>query len=254
MDALTLITAGFESWLEKRTSGSTVTQGLRLDVFTTSMRDTKPIAANLRQLVSGAQAPSSTDVAQRITDLTTPALVERTAPGQCRITDLGRRVLDAWRDLRVDNDDSVGELVRQVALVDHGIGAGTAVYVDAYRCWQEMLTLHPASEWFEDPLALYMVSYLNADEDGYNPWKAIAANRAALVGISDVAWNNWADNTTQPQGWAKTMGRKLIDPAQSAARRFAGRVTFCMALEARRLAVAGVDVPTAISGWEVPLA
>lgn len=255
MNALTLLTTGFEAWLEERTGpsrGSTVTQGLRLDVFTTSMRDTKPISADLHQLADGAQVPAASDVTQRITDLIPTALVERTKPGECRLTEFGTRVLADWTVLGVDNDQPIAELARQVVLVDRGIAAREEVYVDAYRCWSQMLSLGAAIDWFNDPLALYMVSYLNADEDGFNPWKTIVANQAVLVGIDAADWDAWADATPKPSGWQKSHGRKLLDAAQSLAARFVGRVTFCMALEAHRLASSGVDVATAIADWEVP--
>ena len=255
MDALTLLTTGFNGWLAKRTGpseGSSVTQGLRLDVFASSMRVTKPIAGVLKELAGGAKKPTSTDPGQVITDLVTTGLVGRADPGECRITELGTRVLARWTDLGVADKEPISELPRQVVLVDCGIAAGIAVYVDAYRCWREMLGLSPAADWFKDPLAIYMVSYLNADENGFNPWKTIVANRAKLVGIDPADWDAWADATPQPSGWNKTRGRKLIDAAKGFAARYAGRVTFCMALEARRLASDGIDVSTAISGWEVP--
>ena len=225
---------------------------MKLDVFTTSMRDSKQIAEHLRELREGALTVRHDDPNQRIADLNAAGLVHRTAPGQGELTDLGRVVLSGWETLGVDNGDSEDELARQVVLADAGIVAQDPKYLDAYRFWQEMLDRHPSGEWFEEPMALYMASYLNATEGGFNPWKAICLADAAIVGISQEEWISWAASTTKPQGWSKTVGEKLVNQAVDAARRYTGRVTFCMALQARLLAIEGADLRSVMSQWKIP--
>lgn len=92
MDALTVLT-GLSSWLVERTGPnetSRLSQGIRLDVFATSMRVTKQIPGNLKVLAAGGTLTGG-DVAQRITDLVPTGLVER-SDTSCVITDLGRRI------------------------------------------------------------------------------------------------------------------------------------------------------------------
>lgn len=184
MDAITLLTSAFDSWLVERTGpneNSRTTQGVKLDVFATSMRDSKPIAANLRELADGAATVTAPDVNQRITDLVGTGLVMR-ADGGCAITPVGRTVLERWRRLGVDTDATADELIRQTVLVDTGIRQGINAYVGARDFWAECVELHPAASWFSNADALYMVSYLNyTDSAGYNPWRLIQAARR-------VAW------------------------------------------------------------------
>jgi hypothetical protein len=255
MDAITLLTTAFDSWLVERTGpneNSRTTQGVKLDVFATSMRDSKPIAANLRELAEGATTVTAPDVNQRITDLVGTSLVTRT-DGGCSLTPLGRSVLERWRSLEVDTDATADELIRQTVLVDAGIRHGAHAYVAARDFWNECIELHPATSWFSNADAMYMVSYLNhTDSAGYNPWRVIQALRADVALVTGADWDTWAASTATPPGWSKTAGEKLVAAARSAASRYVGRVNFCMALEARRTALAGEDVTAAISEWNVP--
>jgi hypothetical protein len=140
-------------------------------------------------------------------------------------------------------------------MVDIGIQGGPPVYREAMAFWEELVELDPAEAWFGSPLAIYMVSYLNfMDSRGYNPWKHIATAGAQLVEVSADDWNAWADATVMPGGWGRTVGRKLITVVTDASNRSVGRVNFCMAMEARRLVVAGDDLAGTIGGWMVPSA
>lgn len=255
MHAITLFTDAFTRWLIERTGpneGSSTRQGVKLDVFATSMRDSKVIAANLRELDQGATTVTAPDVNQRITDLTATALVARTTGG-CEITEFGRQVLRRWEALGVDTGMTDDELIRQTALVDEGIRCGTPIYVNARDFWTECIDLHPALDWFGNTDALYMASYLNhIDRAGYNPWVVIRATGANLVQVTPADWDAWAATTPTPTGWTKSTGEKLVAAVRNAATRYVGRVNFCMALEARRLALAGEDLETAISTWVVP--
>lgn len=253
MDALTVLT-GLSSWLIERTGpneNSRLQQGIKLDVFATSMRVTKQIPGNLKALATGNPLTGS-DVAQRITDLVPTGLVERSGTS-CVITGLGRTVLSRWETLGVDNEDAKKELVRQAVLVDEGIRSGAPVYVGARDFWSELVTLHPAEQWFANPLALYLVSYLNTpDSKGYNPWAVIRAGGANMVDVTEAQWDAWATTTGTPSGWTKSAGVKLLDTAKSAATRYVGRVNFCMALEARRQALLGESIPVIAASWIVP--
>jgi hypothetical protein len=255
MDALTLFTRAMADWLVERTGpneGSRLSQGVRLDVFATSMRVTKQIPGNLQRLAAGAQLIGS-DVAQRITDLLPTGLVRR-SPAGAVITDFGRAVLGRWEAAGVAVDSDTGELLRQVILVDEGIAGGPPVYRLARSFWEEMTRVHPAEQWFSKPSALYLVSYLNLhDSHGYNPWVIIRAANATVLEASDAQWHSWAATTPTPAGWSKTSGEKLLAAVTSAATRYVGRVNFCMALEARRRATSGQDL-AAIVDWRVPYA
>lgn len=253
MDALTVLN-GLSSWLVELTGPnetSRLSQGVKLDVFATSMRVTKQIPGNLQELVTSGTLTGS-DVTQRITDLVPTGLVERSDTG-CVITELGRAVLARWQELGVDNEDADRELVRQAVLVDEGIRNGPPVYARARDFWSELVTLHPAEQWFANPLALYLVSYLNSsDSHGYNPWLLVRAGGASMVDLTDAQWDQWADTTDVPPGWTKKTGVKLLDAAKSAATRYVGRVNFCMALEARRRSLLGESIPLITANWVVP--
>lgn len=255
MDAIALFTGAFAQWLVERTGpneGSRTRQGVKLDVFATSMRDSKVIAGNLAELDHGAATVTAPDVDQRITDLAGTALVARTDTG-CAITPFGRAVLTRWQALGVATDQTDDELVRQTVLVDEGIRSGIPLYTKARDFWSQCVEVHSASAWFGNTDAIYMVSYLNqADGAGYNPWFVIRATDASVVDVSASDWDAWAVNTPQPPGWSKTTGEKLVAAVRNAATRYVGRVNFCMALEARRLALAGIDVGASISDWIVP--
>lgn len=255
MDAITVLTDAFTQWLTDRTGpneGSPVRQGVKLDVFATSMRDSKVVAGNLRELAHGASTVTAPDVNQRIVDLTATALIARTSTG-CAITPFGRAVLDRWNELGVDTDKTDDELVRQAILVDEGIRRRIPIYINARDFWAECVHLHPAVQWFANRDALYMVSYLNhKDGAGYNPWAVIRATGSNIVQVEAADWDAWAVTTAQPSGWTKSTGEKLVAAVRSAATRYVGRVNFCMALEARRLALAGENVTAAIATWVVP--
>ena len=257
MDALKLLTRDFDGWLRDRTShqkGARISQGVKLDVFATSMRDSKPITAHLRQ-IEGAGTVIHSDPTQRITDLNATGLVERTTPAQGRLTQFGTHVLAEWEHLGVDNERPECELARQVVLIDGGITFRQPNYLDAYSFWQEMLDLHPATAWFRAPIALYMVSYLNASAQGFTPWRTLHASGADVTGVSESAWQGWASGVKcVPVGWSKHPRHTLFDAASAAAKRYVGRVTFCMGLEARRLADPGVDLASELSTWMVPYA
>lgn len=256
MDALTLLTASFDAWLLERTgptASSPTRQGVRLDVFATSMRDSKVISANLHQLSDGATTVNATDVSQRITDLAATALVDRLDGGGCSLSAFGQATLGRWVALGVDDDTTANELIRQVVLVDEGISRSIPVYVNAQRFWGELVQLQPAEEWFGNTDALYMVSYLNhADSRGYNPWSLIKAASADLVAVSAADWDTWAGTTAVPPTWTKSVGAKLVTAVRGAAARYVGRLTFCMALEARRRALAGAAIGETIGSWEIP--
>lgn len=255
MDGLTVLTQGFSDWLVARTgpaASSPTRQGVKLDAFGTSMRDTKPVAANLAEVEAGG-AVTHTDPTQRITDLAGTGLVERDGVGGCTLTALGRAVLEEWRRLGVADADTGNELVRQTVLVDRGIALHPNGYGPAWTFWNELVQVHAPEDWFANPQALYMVSYLNyEDNQGYNPWTVIRAVGGSLLATTNAQWDAWAAATTTPSGWSRTCGEKLLAAVRQAATRYVGRVNFCMALEARRRAVTGLDVAASIKTWSVP--
>ncbi|MCP9837279.1 hypothetical protein KBY84_07195 [Cyanobium sp. N.Huapi 1H5] len=253
MDALKVLN-GFSSWLVERTGpneNSPTRQGIKLDVFATSMRVTKQIPANLEILAVGGSLTGG-DVVQRLTDLAGTGLVERVNASYI-ITDMGRAVLGRWQALNVSDEDPAKELVRQAVLVDEGIRGGPPVYRAARDFWKNLVEIHPAEQWFANPLALYLVSYLNfTDGRGYNPWTVIQLSGASVVDITDAQWEAWADSTGTPLGWTRTTGMKMLQAARGAATRYVGRVNFCMALEARRRVLRGELVSAVALNWIVP--
>lgn len=257
MNMLQAVTSAFDDWLAARTGAATnsrVRLGARLDPYGTSMRVTKQVSADLQNLRAGAPLTVG-DVTQRAADLGTAGLVKKTG-AHTYITAFGRAVLERWEQLEVADDVSEHELVRNVVLADEGLRRGVALYTRARVFWAELTELRAAEEWFGNPFALYMASYLNWDDEatGYNPWRVLRAVKADPLMPDLAGWNEWAKHTVKPAGWTRTRGEKFVSTVEGYATRYAGRVSFCMGLEARRRALLGEDLSTSISQWKVPVA
>lgn len=257
MNALQALTSAFDTWIVARTGTATnspVKLGARLDPYGTSMRVTKQVSADLQNLRAGMPLTVN-DVTQRTADLGAADLAEKTG-GNTYITAFGTAVLERWEQLGVADDLSEHELVRNVILADEGLRRGIALYSRARVFWAELVELRPAEEWFANPFALYMASYLNWEDEstGYNPWHVLRAVKADPLAPDLAGWQAWASTTVQPTGWPRTRGAKFVSTVEGYASRYAGRVSFCMGLEARRRALLGEDLATSISQWKVPVA
>ena len=257
MDALHALTSAFDDWLTVRTGAATnspVKLGARLDPYGTSMRVTKQVSADLQNLRAGTPL-TVVDVTQRTADLAAADLAEKTG-ASTYITALGSAVLERWEQLGVADDLSEHELVRNVVLADEGLRRGVALYTRARVFWAELVALRPAEDWFSNPFALYMASYLNWEDEasGYNPWRVLLAAKADPLTPDLAGWQDWASHTVTPAGWPRTRGEKFVSTVEGYATRYVGRVSFCMALEARRRALIGGDLSTSIAPWKVPVA
>lgn len=257
MDALQAVTSAFDDWLVVRTGAATnspVKLGARLDPYGTSMRVTKQVSADLQNLRAGTPLTVG-DVTQRTADLAAADLAEKSG-ANTYITALGSAVLERWEQLGVADDVSEHELVRNVVLADEGLRRGIALYTRARVFWAELVELRPAEDWFDNPFPLYMVSYLNWEDgaSGYNPWRVVRAANADPLAPGLAGWQQWAAHTVTPTGWPRTRGEKFVSTVEGYATRYVGRVSFCMALEARRRALLGDDLSTSIAPWKVPVA
>jgi hypothetical protein len=189
-------------------------------------------------------------------DLAAAGLAEKTGTNTY-ITALGSAVLERWEQLGVADDLSEHELVRNVVLADEGLRRGIALYTRARVFWAELAELRAAEDWFDKPFALYMASYLNWEDDttGYNPWRVLRAANADPLTPDLAGWQAWgAAHGVTPAGWPRTRAEKFVSTVEGYATRYVGRVSFCMALEARRRALLGHDLFTSIAQWKVPVA
>jgi len=257
MDALKALSSAFDDWLTVRTGAapnSAVRLGARLDPYGTSMRVTKQVSADLQSLRAGTPLTVA-DVTQRTSDLAAAGLVEKSGENTY-ITAFGTAVLERWEQLGVADDSSEHEIVRNVVLADEGLQRGIALYSRARVFWAELVEVRSAEDWFNNPFALYLASYLNWEDEstGYNPWRVLRAVKADPLKPDLAGWKEWADNTDTPPGWPRTRGEKFISTVEGYATRYAGRISFCMGLEARRCALLGYDLSTSVAQWKVPVA
>lgn len=238
---------GFKHWLDAITSSSKVEPGIRLYPFSTSRRSTAVMLPLLVQIDDG-QPLSVNDATQAVTDLRGTGLVTGQYPDQT-LTEFGVAVLALWRDLKIDNINTVDEVARCAALVRGGVEFGVRRYVDAYRFWCMLTESAPAEYWFTDIYTLCMPAFLDQpDTLGYNPFRVITALNDGGIGEA-AEWRQWAaDDTDEHFGAALT---KLLDRVK-ASHRVGGCRAFCRGMEAYRLAQYDPEsLQVTLRAWEM---
>jgi hypothetical protein len=223
----------FGLWLRAVASDDRVSQGVKLDPFATSARDSHAWAGWLRSIREGEPLPPRGGGGQQhVTDLIGAGVLVRDVTGAAALTTLGRSVLEEWEGLGIDDDTPLNEFPRCLVLAELGLREGTLLYRRAYAFWRELRTVYDAEALLQAPEQLYLASYLNQTAAGINPWDLIRT-----VGPSD---------SLSPLGWDSMNAASLSADSLSAlarlrervtgfASRPAGRRRFCQAMETLEL-------------------
>ncbi len=219
--------AAFRTWLSNLTAGPRIPPGTRLDPFVSSLRRSGGVSTKLERIEAGERPDG--DSTQAIADLSQMGLVARNTVGEVEITELGRSVLSQWRSLNIANNSLEAEVARCLILVRLAVALRVDLYIDMYEFWREVRAQYNAENLFRNPHGLYLLSYLNQEIEGFNPWTVIRATR---VNVPDHAELDWASLSGAPAladlGQATDeLARRITDSAN----RPMGRLAFCQAME-----------------------
>jgi hypothetical protein len=134
----------------------------------------------------------------------------------------------------------------------HASMHGVSTYLEMLRFWRELRGRYDSDELLGNPAFLHLVSYLNRDAAGYNPWRAIAAQPPAPIGDAHAAWAGFAGGLRLPG--AATAADDLWRRVDDGERRPFGRVNFCAAMELYLLGDAGKfnDIRSRLETWRIP--
>lgn len=246
-----LTATAFERWLVAVAGGAQIRQGRRLDPFVTSMRKFALVSPWLEAVELGGEPPQRGGGGGQATiDLRAAGLV--TTAGHTTLSDLGRECLAGWRAAEVANAEDEGELVRSLIAVIAGVRLGVPEYLEMVRFWKQLRVVYDADALLASPNWLYLVSYLNQERDGYNPWRAITVQEVNQPGDFDFEWATLAGRLTQPA--AMTAAQNLLGRVHDYGTRSFGRTEFCMAMELHSLAEARDfdSVTTRLRAWRLP--
>lgn len=246
-----LTAAAFESWVIRVAGTGVVRPGQRLDPFGTSMRRFSPVSAWLKVVEQGdALPPRGGSGVQIQTDLRGAGLLEVDPPET--LADLGRKCLEGWRRAGVDNEDHADEPVRSSIAVVAGVRLGVPSYLEMLRFWKQLRARYSVDLLLASPDWLYLASYLNQEQDGYNPWRAVMGQQHAPPLDFNADWAALTRGLTSAAATAAadTLRQRV---AHFASRSF-GRVVFCMAMELHVLGEAGDfgRVSESLAGWRLP--
>lgn len=247
-----LTVKAFESWLVRVAGGERISQGQRLDPFATSMRKFTPVAPWLELVSRGEQLPHrGGGGGQATVDLRSAGLVT-TDGADVALSELGRECLAGWRDAGVANTEDAGELVRSTVAIIAGVRLGVPTYLEMLSFWKQLRARYTPGDLFASPAWLYLVSYLNREVGGYNPWRAIAAQPPAPLVDFESEWEGLVDGIRDAGALAAAEGLKerVVD---FATRPF-GRVVFCMAMESYVLGEIGAfaELSEQLESWRLP--
>jgi hypothetical protein len=252
LSAKTALTEGFQRWLEAFVASETgrVSPGRKLDPFGTSTRNVDILAGALLPVEAGQalQGLSTRTRDQRLIDMRAMGLIEGSG-GTPTLTEMGSQVVDGWRALGIDNGDDAHGLARCIVLAK--AGTGVDAYDDMARFWRELVSMRPAQEWFVDNWGLAAAPYLVREFDGYAPFRVMqAAGIAPWDQKADL--ESWAASMPSPSGWSESRLAVLLRRIGDVETRLGGRVIYCQALEAIRLASREpADVAVAMAEWGV---
>jgi hypothetical protein len=213
------------------------------------MRVFKRVSSRLDQIeVTGS--PGGNDPSQNITDLAQGGLVERTGAEQARLTVFGQTVLAEWHRLDVANEVDEDDLPRCLVVVQEAMNFSLEFYARMRAFWAELRKLYDADDLLGSPEALYVVSYLNQEVGGYNPWRSIRANHlnGGVVG-EPPDWTRIESQIPNPDGPVHQAIEALSDRIGAAATRATGRISFCRAMELA--ALEPDDARQALERWGI---
>lgn len=155
-------------------------KGQALDPFETSLRVTKRYTENLIQIESG-----QTIKGQKYTDLTKARILNRVEGGY-EISALGKSVLSKWRELGIDNDSDDDEFYRMLILICEAKKLHDPLYSEMIGFWKEIKKAGSSIQFITNPSSLYLISVLNQEINGFNPWRHIADNGLKVDPVNTI--------------------------------------------------------------------
>ena len=229
MNWKTVITGeGFENWITTKLSPHAISQGARLDPFATSMRDFKAASNYLVSITDdGKLPPRGGNGAQVRTDLSAADIVT-SGNTPLELTTFGKAVFKEWKRVGVLNSLPTDELTRCVIVMKIGINQKLPLYTQIYKFWLEIMDTGVSFEnVIQNPTFLYLVSFLNSDVSGFNPW-LIAQKSDLEIHAASLTDINAIKSRYPLQ---EELLDKLTTRVQSWASRSGGRKTFCAAIQ-----------------------
>jgi len=218
----------FRNWLVSVAGGGRVPQGQRLDPFATSMRDFKAVSGWLGAIEQSEPLEARGGAGrQQVTDLSAAGLIHGRDPAV--LTDLGQETLRRWREVGIEDNVPEHELSRCLAVVACAMALGAPLYVKMVTFWQELRAVLGAEALLGSPHALYLVSYLNQQNDGYSPWQVLRSGGAPIPG-EHIDWDAVAA-VYADDGDASAAVEALRCRVHDAETRASGRTNFCRAME-----------------------
>lgn len=227
----------FRHWIVQLTRPYKVSQGAPLDPFETSGRRSGKITGNLARLELGEPLTGS-DPAQVITDFIKARLAYRIQEQGPGITEYGQRVLSQWRELVLCDESEEHDVARCLVMVRAGIDLRIDAYLDMSQFWQEIRKFYEVDGLLRNPQGLYLLSFLNEDIGGFNPWNVIRATLSQIPTASELDWESLL--TRLSDGDVLVARDRLRRRIHGLGTRRQGRVTFCRALE-----LSTMDLPQA---------
>lgn len=239
---------GFQDWLLRVAGGNRVPQGRRLDPFATSMRVFKFETPKLQEVRQSENLTTGNDPGQNIVDLKAAGLVDRVGDG-VKLTRLGTQVLDKWIHYGVGNESDDDELPRCLIVVIEGLRLALPEYRTFVAFWNEIRKQYTADSLLASPSSLYLISYLNQEHNGFNPWKVLIAANPNGVLNQAIDWADLKANTPNISPQVSDAIDNLKRRVDDAATRATGRLAFCRALE---LATSAPDLArVSLSAWHL---
>lgn len=217
----------FREWLNVAIPGPRISQGQKLDPFTTSLRNLKNVGGWLQELNSGQRLEARGGTGQQnVTDLRSAELMNREGE---TLTELGRNTLQAWITSNANDNTDEHELSRCIVMIGQALRLQVQSYINYYSFWNEVREVYQPVEAIKTPELLYLVSVLNSDCADFNPWKIISKLRLTFdlnenLGGLGAAFENINEGE---RAKLETLGTWLGGWRT----RSSGRQKFCTALE-----------------------
>lgn len=201
------------------------TREVKLDPFATSMRNFDDVSPNLKAIVNG-QDIAVNDTQQRLADLKSAGIV---ATDNTSLTHLGMATYSGWEANDVDSGDLKDEFARLLILVIEAQRIADTRYTGFFDYWKDLRANFDPIDLIDNWDALYTLSYLDVERDGFRPGDAFRTSKAQPKEIQC--------NIIE---FAKASGasKQALYGAEKVSNAIAGKVprgryraSFCMALE-----------------------
>jgi hypothetical protein len=212
----------WEQWLLAVAGGGKVATGQKLDPFGSSWRTLSTQAKDwLVTIKAGESISGKRRNPQAFTDLGDAGLVDRT---ENALTPFGEAVLEHWQDLP---EEWAFELPLALALLQEGVARDADDFRGMLGFWWDVRRVFDEEELFGDEgqETLMLLSYLNQEVAGFNPWVSIREEGEAALQFPWAEMHRRDYDTPAAEG-ALSKLKGALDPS----RRAKPRVVFCRAM------------------------